>query len=278
MSWDLIHSPDLVKNITHVIEKAVNKGRKGTVGDQFKLYVTGYAGFFNHDDPGCNDVTFARSANPKDDGKKHVKMTKEIRRDFNDMCDALNAAIQDAVNRNKDKGVKFIDIQANGALNGHRFCEPGIKEPDQHNVKLWFWHYPYHEPANDNDKLLKETADKVFGGHHGLRPKYTKTRDYEKALYDAIDVEKAKKINHGDPEIKGLWDWVGWRTKIFHPQVIFHKHIKDLILDQYQKDVGKTCWHVGDGCKCMDGSTPETDEDGRCCLWHQPNGNDMCWP
>ena len=292
VSWDLLKSPNLVNNVDHLIKKAVAKGRKGTVGDQFKLYVTGYAEFFNQDDPGCDGVTFARAANPKDDGKDHIKMTKKIRKDFNDMSRALNAAIQAAVDRNKDKGVKFIDIQGNGALNGRRFCEPGIKEPDQHNKKLWFWHYPYTDPDNDNTKLLKETTDKAFRGFstQQLRAKYKTAREYEDALYAALDFEKAKKINGGDPEAKGVWDTIGWRAKVFHPHVIFHQHIKDLVLAQYQKDVGgkvtltkptspkPTCWHVGDACKCTDGSTPERDENGRCCLWNQPHNNDLCWP
>ena len=302
VSWGILTSIDLVNNIDHLIKKAVNKGRKGTVGDRFKLYVTGYAEFFNEADPGCNDVTFARAANPRDDGGNHIKMTKAIRGDFNNMSLALNAAIQGAVDRNKNNGVKFIDIQANDALRGHRFCEPGIKEPDQLNDKLWFWHYPYNDPENDNDKLLNETADKVFGklSTQDLRAKYGNTRKYENALYDALDFEKAKKINHNDPEAKWFWETIGWRGKVFHPQVAFHKHIKDLVLAQYQNDVladnrarlprpslsvphrlpppRPTCWHVGNGCKCSDGSTPDEDEDARCCLWNQPNHGDQCFP
>lgn len=38
-----------------------------------------------------------------------------------------------------------------------------------------------------------------------------------------------------------------------------------------------SCSHVGDGCQCTDGSTPSPDEDNRCCLWNQPDGNDQCF-
>ncbi len=237
-TWGLIKSPDLVKNLDHLIKKTIARGRSGTIGDKFKLYVTGYAEFFNEVDKGCNTVTFARAANPNPDGKEHTKLTTELRKDFNQMSIKLNAAIQDAVARNKDKGVKFIDIQGNGVLNGHRFCEPGVKEPDPHNDKLWFWHYPYHEPSSANSKLLQQAADKVSKGLStaDLSAKYPITADYTNAIFGALDFTKAQLVNGGDPEAKGLWDFLGFRAKVFHPQFPLHNHIKDLIFKQYRKD------------------------------------------
>lgn len=237
-SWGLINNPTLIDNIDHLIKKTVTKGRQGSIGDQFKLYVTGYGEFFNEDDTGCDTVTFARTANPNPDGKPHTLMTTEIRKDFNHMSLALNAAVQDAVDRNKDNGVKFIDIQENGALDGHRFCEPGVKEPDQQNDKLWFWHYPYNAPSNDNTRLLQEASDKVANGlsTSDLSSKYPNTADYTNAIFDAIDYQKAQQVNGNDVEAKGLWSSIGGRAKVFHPQVPFHTHIKDLVLAQYKKD------------------------------------------
>ena len=239
-SWGLINSPDLVNNIDHLINSIVTKGRKGSIGNDFKLYVTGYGEFFNADDPGCNEVTFARTANPNPDGKDHVKLTTDLRKEFNDMSKALNTAIEAAVNRNLQNGVRFVDIQGNGALDGHRFCEPGVQEPDQQNDNLWFWHYPYNEPNNQNTDLLQEASDSVTNGLsiEQLNSKYPETTDYTNAILDAIDFEKAQQVNGNDVEAKGLWDYIGFRTKVFHPQVSFHTHIKDLILAQYKQDQG----------------------------------------
>ena len=60
-SWDLIVNPSLVDNFDKVIKEIVSKGRKGTIVDKFLQYVTGYASFFNEDDPAWNEVTFART-------------------------------------------------------------------------------------------------------------------------------------------------------------------------------------------------------------------------
>ena len=237
-SWDLINSPDLVNNIDSLIKEIVSKGRKGAIGDKFLLYVTGYASFFNEDDPACDEVTFARTANPMDDGKNHTKLTVDLRKDFNKMTDGLNAAVIDAVDRNKDSGVKFIDIQANGALDTHRFCEPGIKEPDQNNEKLWFWHYPYNEPKDDAVKPLADASNKVTNGLSAadISAKFPNGNDYTNAIFDALGEQGFQSANGGDVDSKAGWDSIGWRAKLFHPQVAFHSHIKDLVLAQYLAD------------------------------------------
>jgi len=256
-SWGLINSPDLVNNIDHLIKKTVDKGRKGTIGDKFLLYVTGYAEFFNEVETACDDVTFARKANPVNDGKEHTKLTTELRKDLNHMSVALNAAIVDAVARSKGRGVKFIDIQADGALDGHRFCEKGIKEPDQKNDKLFFWHYPYNDPKDDTVKLLTDASNKVTNGLStaALSAKFQSGTDYTNAIFNAVDEQAFKNANGGDLDAKAGWDSAGWRAKVFHPQVRFHTHIKDLIYTQYKKDTVDTTQSPppapkADGNKC----------------------------
>ena len=98
--------------------------------------MTGYGEFFDEIDPGCNTVIFARTANPNFDEKDRIKLTIEFRKDFNHMSRALNTAIQDAVNRNTDEGVKFIDIQGDKVFHEHHFQEPRVQKPDQHNNKF----------------------------------------------------------------------------------------------------------------------------------------------
>jgi hypothetical protein len=150
LTWSLIcengdkDTPNaaLVSKIDTLIKKIVQYGQAAS-GNTFRLYVTGYAQFFNDATTACDIVTFARTANPNDDGKNHPLMTTELRQDFNLMSLTLNLAIQTAVGLNSASNVKYIDIDSLMGT-GHRFCEPGIVEPDQTNSNLWFWHYPYN--------------------------------------------------------------------------------------------------------------------------------------
>ena len=227
-SWSLIKDPKLVDNIDGLIKKTVTKGRKGPIKDKFKMYVTGYGEFFNATTPLCDDITFARSANPKDDGKEHTKLTKSLRQDFNKMSLGLNAAIQAAVARNADHNVKYIDI--NAGLDGHRFCEKGIKEPDQDNQNLWFWHYPYNTPSDATITLLENAASKLTAGMSiaALSAKYPNGDDYNNAIMNAVSQKDFQAAADKDPKAKGHsdidaywgWDSIGWRAKVFHPQVV----------------------------------------------------------
>ncbi|KAK8039453.1 hypothetical protein PG993_007864 [Apiospora rasikravindrae] len=227
VTWNLLINPDLADNISRTIKKVVDKGRKGPIGNKFRLYVTGFPQFFSEKTNECDSVTFARTANPNPDGKDHVKMTQEHRKEYNKMSVQLNKAIESAVKMNEKDGVTWIPIDPE--MEGHRYCEPGVKEPDQHNDKLWLYHYPYNEP---DDKKVTEPLEK--GASKVTLGKNQTYASYENQVFDALEVS-------GDPNQKGafdfIWRGVGNRVKVFHPQVPLHEKIRDLVLDAYVEDL-----------------------------------------
>ena len=176
----------LVAKIDAVIKKIVTLGRKNN--PLFKLYVTGYAQFFNDEDPFCNTVTFARSANPDNDGEKHILMTTELRKDFNAMSRMLNVAIKKAVDQNSGSSiVRFIDFDA--LIDGARFCEPGVIEPDQENPNAAFFHYPYG--VNDDEgepgiAYLNQVANRSASSLT-WDPKQTLWVDYMNDFWSKVD-------------------------------------------------------------------------------------------
>ncbi|KAB5566684.1 hypothetical protein GE09DRAFT_1107839 [Coniochaeta sp. 2T2.1] len=175
--------------IDTTIKKIVAKARTGPIGDQFKLYVTGFPQFFSVETDECDHVTFARSANPKDDGKPHQKMTQEVRKEYNEMSLHLNKVIEKAVLRNTDNGVRWIPID--GLMQGHRFCEPHIREPDQTNPNLWLFHYPYNEARDEVlDGLLEKAYDKVTAGVD-VNVAFKTYNDFQNALLDAMELDES---------------------------------------------------------------------------------------
>ncbi|KAI0098282.1 SGNH hydrolase-type esterase domain-containing protein [Nemania sp. FL0031] len=225
VSWELINSPNLVNNIDATIKKVVEKGRKGTIGDKFKLYVTGFPQFFNAETEECNGVTFARTANPNDDGAEHTKMTMELRTEFNEMSVQLNKAIEDAVSRNRDQGVKWVPIDSE--MSGHRFCEEGIHEPDQHNNDLWLFHYPYNEPSDGAvDGLLLKAFEKVAAGVN-INTAFKRYNDFQNAMFDAISLNATA-----------------------NTRVPLHEKIRDLVLDRYVRDLEVSAPHFEEKNQC----------------------------
>lgn len=250
-----------MNGLASLIGKVVDKGRSRPIGDDFKLYVTGYPKFFSTDTRECDNVTFARSANPIDDGKDHPKMTLEVRQDFNAMSDALNDAVRSAIDRNSNKGVSFIDIEKDNfgddALKGHRYCEPGVKEPDPKNTQLYLWHYPYNDAKDDQSDptiaLLQNAYNQVAGqlSAQDILTKWPNTVDMQNAMFDAIDETKIQ--DRADATTAG-WDSIGFRARVFHPQVQYHQFIRDRIFAQYRQDVPATPCTSQDccpsGCTC----------------------------
>ncbi|KAL9069439.1 MAG: hypothetical protein Q9157_006154 [Trypethelium eluteriae] len=252
-TWGFLNAPKLVDDIDHAIQQVVAKGRKGPIGNSFQLFVTGYPTYFNQDDPGCNTVTFARSANPKPDGKQHTMLTTDLRKELNDMTVVLNNAVRQAVTRNANDGVRFIDIERNidgsDALAGHRFCEPGIQEPDEQNQNLWLWHYPYAEAndktgAHNSDWQMSVLQDawNSLSIDGDMNTQYPNDADLRNAVYGNIDRSKLKKDSKGDPKESAFWAWVGVRARLFHPQLAYQDFIHKRITGCIGKNPGV------DGC------------------------------
>jgi hypothetical protein len=130
------------------------------------------------------------------------------------------------------------------ALAGRRFCEPGIKEPDQNNPSLYFWHYPYAQAAvadNLSDpviSLLANAYTSIAGNMSAadLNKQWPSESDLTNAVISAIDLNKAQAINTTDSDLESLWPSIGYRARVFHPQVVYHTFIRDTILARYQAD------------------------------------------
>lgn len=244
LSWSLIaddashtepkHS--LISKIADVLDKILELGNENS--SQFFVYVTGYGQFFNEETTACNDVTFARKANPHDDGQPHTRLTTELRADFNAMSRLLNEAIKKACSLADPRKARYVDIDA--MLDGHRFCEDGVSEPDQENANTYFFHYPYGVDDDDDPAIqyLNEVHEASVSSLE-WDPQTTLWSDYLNAFYGEVDEEGLANALEGDVDAAyDIWpDTIGYRAKLFHPTMAFHERIYRQIVDQYLDDV-----------------------------------------
>ena len=184
----MIDAVDIELDIAKTLIEIIRVGQKSKGADppeSFQIHVVPYVGFFNQDTTPCNDRTFGGGF-PTWPGYPRVYLTKELRRDLNDMTDALNAKIRKAVNAFKDFGV-FYAGDYGAAFNGHRYCEnehPGEDFTDSH---IWFFHIdsPLHDeksgaPAKAEDRWKEFLAV-------ALRPKDSTTTDLNELLKNGIN-------------------------------------------------------------------------------------------
>lgn len=123
-----------------VIKTTLAKGREAA-GDGFKLFVTGYAEFFNNRTTQCNEATFSYwdrhhywGIGGNENPNFPMNLTQDLRIQLNLLTSDMNTKIQDIVLRNE--GVEYVDY--NARFEGHRFCEEGVTEPDPDNPNTWF--------------------------------------------------------------------------------------------------------------------------------------------
>ena len=130
----------------------------------FKLYVLGYAHFFNLGANYCDNLSFAPGVKVNAFNEvattltsialdslatnyQPPNVTNKLRTDFNDATTRVNNIIRKAVIDANDPRVKFIDISP--AFNGHRFCENTHNKIDQwFNNGVWLWNlnFPSQDP------------------------------------------------------------------------------------------------------------------------------------
>jgi SAGA-associated factor 73 len=108
----------------------------------FTVTVTGYARFFNQDTPECDDYSLGM-------WWRGPKLERKLRRRMNKMVRDVNGRIRQAIDTINAgfMAPRVIYVDYDDAFEGHRFCEPGVKEPDYTRNETWF----FHVGALDND-------------------------------------------------------------------------------------------------------------------------------
>lgn len=148
-----------IANSNNYINKAGNEGlyqdEMNTVTDllnhpsvkdnkDFKLYILGYAHFFNLGANYCDDISFGvmkyipRGSAPK--------LSNQLRTDMNDGVERVNQILKRVATDVNDTRVEFLDISP--AFSGHRFCENNHNYQDQwYSTDVWLWNF--NTPADD---------------------------------------------------------------------------------------------------------------------------------
>ncbi len=133
-SRGFLESDKFYNYLDYAVKVALIRGINAA-GPGFKLFVTGYAQFFNEDTDQCDHTCFSYW---DPECKNSRKLDKPLRKQLNQLAKDLNQRIQAVVKNNKQWGVEYVDYDADFA--GHRFCEKGNIEPDNNNPDIWFFH------------------------------------------------------------------------------------------------------------------------------------------
>ncbi|KAH8668355.1 SGNH hydrolase-type esterase domain-containing protein [Xylariales sp. PMI_506] len=128
-----LDSDDFENRLRIVIIELLNKV-KWEKKPWFQITITGYARFFNDETDDCDEMSLGV-------WWRGPKLKKELRVRMNAMVQAVNRKIEStvaAINAGfTTTKVLFVDYDL--AFDGHRFCEPGVAEPDYARNDTWFF-------------------------------------------------------------------------------------------------------------------------------------------
>ena len=216
-----IESQKFKDDLNDLIDAIIKKGRGTPVGDKFKVFVVGYAQFFNQKTTQCNDVDFKPPWNPM----PAQKLTVERRTAMNGLALALNKALASAVDRVKDKNVYWVDYDDD--FETHRFCDRDEPKPDDPET-YFFNYYTKEDPKMEKAKQVFEKIPAYKTTSEGSKENVFKTdADFINALADAAE---------GDPEAESV---LSDTVRMFHPSTRGHDKIKEIVIKAL-KDEGAT--------------------------------------
>ncbi|KAL8779859.1 MAG: hypothetical protein Q9203_001407 [Teloschistes exilis] len=209
---DTINSQQFKDDLNRLVKAVVDKGRATAVGERFKVFVVGYARFFNQETTQCNDVDFKPFWNPL----TAQKLTVERRTAMNGLALALNKALSDAVDGFKDKGVYWVDYDQD--FEGHRFCDRQEPNPDDPET-YFFNYYTKDDPKMAIAQRIFEKIPSYQASVQGAQIVSTKAdEDYINALGEAAK---------DDPEAESF---MSDTVRMFHPSTRGHQQIRDIVI------------------------------------------------
>lgn len=197
---------------TKYIKDQLGKDLKATMDDifvadnvkanqDFLLYVTGYAAFFNLGDDWCNTHSFGVRSWPP--------LSHAVRNDMNELATKVNDVYRQTIQDYPNKNTRFLDIDPK--FDGKRFCEANSSIYAQYfSADVWFWNLspPWFTISQDADET-------------------------------EIHTEIQKAVGESEVSISGFGLGnvsEGWMKRPFHPKLAGHVAIKDVILDQMKED------------------------------------------
>ncbi|KAK1489109.1 hypothetical protein CTAM01_11258 [Colletotrichum tamarilloi] len=142
-------------------------GLKNKINPGRKIYVTGYANFFDNTTTACDDVSWSfwfNSANKQ-------KLTTERRTLMNELTTAVNNVIEAAVKR-AGASFEFVDYNQYFSVLQGRFCEGATKEPNGNRDGLLFFEW---SSKNDDTTLARREPEVASFNNDQMLPRATPT-------------------------------------------------------------------------------------------------------
>ncbi|ETS84008.1 hypothetical protein PFICI_05884 [Pestalotiopsis fici W106-1] len=207
----------------------------------FFITVTGYARFFNDQTPECDEMSLGV-------WWRGPKLQRELRVRMNIMVQAVNEKIKATVAKINSQfaGIKVLFVDYDSEFEGHRFCEPGVVEPDYQRNDTYFFLVGGPDNARNDTSLSQKAQPDVLPLHSDLVDPRTclepATRSGDWGLlalcYMAMSKAEDSTLRHAHTEVvaeNSMWYVPTYYGKTFHPRTLGHEIIRDKIYNLWHE-------------------------------------------
>lgn len=190
---------------------------------RFAVAVTGYARFFGAASPECDDLSLGVWwGGPK--------LSRALRTEMNSLVLAANSKLRSVVERVNERfaGARpkalFVDYDA--GFGGHRFCEPGVGEPDYSRNDTWFFLVggPDNGESSTVDSNVQAPSDLLLVDPHSCLEPARESGDWGllATCYMAMAKQRDPTLQPAGSMIRPQEENSGWYVptsyaKVFHP-------------------------------------------------------------
>ena len=220
-----LEDPDFITGAVDVINKAIQKAQSKGLPPSFKVFVVGFAQFFNEQRPQCDTqwLYVPKILHPISQSDRGANLTTPLRQQLNLLARDLNIHLKTAVMRaniTSPNQAFFVDWDAQ--YTGHRFCDRD--EPNPADPETWFFTFD----STDETKFSS------------LQPNFPAFYSFLTGKQSVADEAAAAQLlaqGIGNDEGKGkqgVDNGVGW-FRVFHPKSVGHQTIEAVLRTDVQR-------------------------------------------
>lgn len=255
-------SQDATKQLQGDVEDLLEKMLAKMPNGDSKIFVPGYATFFEPDTPQCNGITF--DYRQREDTNA-PKLSSQQRKQYNDLTLAVNTAVEQATWKYGDR-VIYVDVDEAFTAAKGRFCNEGITEPDLDRKETLFFNYFENQTAEVHTELRRSVETLPSKGTFERQIHDWVVRDYIADPPERLRNELRKRIPQNiPPQAKGseksvvgdiAWQFIPDAIKrVFHPVPSGHQIIATQILNAVKPYMDATTYNF-DECTPKPTTTP----------------------
>jgi len=201
----------------------------------FLITVTGYARFFNDQTDECDDMSLGV-------WWRGPKLKKELRVRMNAMVQAVNQKIETTVAKINSQFIKtkVLFVNYDETFDGHRFCEPGVQEPDYKRNETYFFLVGGPDNARNGTQARQVVQSATIPPHSQLVDPQTCLEPARRAgdwgmlalCYMAMSKAQDPTLRPAGRQVvaeNSMWYVPTYYGKTFHPRTLGHETIRTQI-------------------------------------------------